>query len=191
MNGKQLGSVTVAVLAASLLLQQSAQPSDRSMQSLRHSCPDKSYVRISARMPEHDSFPNVELRLTDGHKRSAGYGPVTAPIPHSSYRRIIEIADAPQRSKAVAVEICDASPGSYELLVHEHGREFYVLTLSGSAASGSLLQPLNRFAQGDRTCLYRFTFEIAANSVHIDWTDELGKPIDRRSGQDVPCESVH
>jgi hypothetical protein len=154
------------------------------------SCPDEQFIRISARVPEQDIFPDVELQLVDGHGRGIGYAASGTRIPHSIYGRVIEFPDHPRGSKEVVIMVCAASPGSYELLVHERKRESYVLNIWASSPAGSLMQPLNRYGQDGRTCRYRFFFEIEASSVKIAWTDASGKPFHRREGENVPCEVV-
>jgi hypothetical protein len=189
--GKCAVVALVSLLGCLLILPGIASAADLSGKGLDiGSCPDEQFIRISARVPEQDVFPDVELRLVDGHGRSRGSRATGPSIPHSAYGRVVEFPDHPRGSKAVVIMVCDASPGSYELMVHETKREFYVLNLWGSSPGGSLHQPLNRYGQGDRTCRYTFLFEISANSARIDWTDTSGKVFNRTAGEDVPCEVV-
>jgi hypothetical protein len=184
----RVGCVVAAALAAYLAVSQSARASNHAGDPLEYSCPDKPYLELSASLPGHAAFPEVELQVMDGQRRTTGFGDSTKRIPRSSYRRLVEIPDAPDNSKAVAIEICDAKPDSYELLVLEKKQESYILTLRGVAASGTHSATMPRFAQPERTCRYRFVFAIMSDSIRLEWTDKFGKPIG--AGADVPCEIV-
>ena len=129
-------------------------------ESLAFQCFDKPFVSVSARTRGRDTVPVVGLSLSDPLGRRQGEGVHSRKIPTSKYGEVVEVRSAPQRSKALAIEICDAKQGVYELRVEEHGSETYVLDVSGQAPdtdkTDSLL--LHHIAVKGRTRNYKFTF---------------------------------
>jgi hypothetical protein len=99
--------------------------------SLRYSCFDHPFLSVSAQVAEHEAFPDVDLRLTDPKGRNTGNGRQDRPIPNSHYGKIVEMPKHPERSKAVAVEVCDAIEGRYSFTVSEHGRGDYIVSVGG------------------------------------------------------------
>jgi hypothetical protein len=85
--------------------------------SLRFSCFDLPYLSVSAHVPGRRSFPNVELQLTDQSGRRAGIGKYDSRIPNSRYGKTAEIPKVPDRSKAIAIEVCGARAGRYAFTV--------------------------------------------------------------------------
>jgi len=177
-----------ALFGSTFLFGNVAWAGEASDEPRRYSCVNKPYVGITVRTPGHDSFPAIDLRLTDDQRRTAGYNANKARIPNSTYHRVIEIPESPHLSKVVAVEVCSAKQGSYELLVSEHSHAQYILTLTGAAASGSPSLMLHSTAQEGRVCLYRFTFAIKENDVVLEWVDDSGSPF--KMGEYVPCTVV-
>src|SRR5450755_1716367 len=90
-------------------------------QSLRYSCLDKPFLTVSAYTAGHASFPDVALRLIDPLGRSSGTGSQAKRIPKTQYGRAIEMPKYATRSKAIAVEVCEAIQGDYLVMVSEHG----------------------------------------------------------------------
>lgn len=147
-------------------------------QSLRFSCFDDPFLSVSVSAPLHDSFVNIELGLVDRDGQSAGSGHHSHSIPRSQYGKVVEIPSHPERSKAVAVEICGAKPGAYLISVSEHGNFDYRLTVSGDDGTGSNegneTQPVNLHTDGDRMCHFRFNFRTSKGKVAIQWLDSTG-----------------
>jgi hypothetical protein len=155
-------------------------------QLLYFSCFDKPYVGVIARNPQRDAFPDIELRLMDPEGRTAGYGSHKSTIPNSHYARVIEIPSVPSLSKAVAVEVCGASQGQYELTVREGADFSYILAArSGGGNITDETQGLNRVAQTGRTCQYKFTFTLQDGHARLKWIDQDGSPYG--PGDEVPC----
>lgn len=77
--------------------------------SLRFACSNDPFLSVSVSSPRHDRFLNIELELVDPAGRKVGYSDENHPIPRSQYGKVVEIPSHPERSKAVAVEICGAS----------------------------------------------------------------------------------
>jgi len=150
-------------------------------QSLRFSCFDDPFLSVSVSAPLHDSFVNIELGLVDREGRSAGSGHHSHSIPKSQYGKVVEIPSHPERSKAVAVEVCGAMPGAYLISVSEHGNFNYRLTVSGDDGTrsneGNEAQPVNLHAEGDRMCHFRFNFRSSKGKVAIQWLDSTGRPL--------------
>jgi len=145
--------------------------------SLEYSCLKSPFIGVSAYSPRHDGFPDVELSLTDPRGRNAGKDQHGVSIPHNQYGRIVEIPKSPEMSRSVALEVCDAVTGRYILTVTEHGRAEYHIDVKGyDGKSGNLQHSLNRRADGDRTCQYRFRFLMAEGEVKIDWLTKLTSP---------------
>jgi hypothetical protein len=150
--------------------------------SLSRSCLKSPFIGILAYSTRHLGFPDVELNLTDSHGRNAGEDQHGVSIPHSQYGRIVQIPKLPEMSSGVGLEVCDAVTGRYILSVTEHGHAEYHIDVQGyDGKDGNILHMLNRRANGDRTCQFRFRFLIAEGDVRIDWLDETDHPL-----SDVP-----
>jgi hypothetical protein len=159
-------------------------------ESLIFSCLDSPFLSVSASTPDHRDFPRVELQLTDTLGRSTGYGQHSHPIPDSSYRRVVELPDLPERSKALAVEVCNATVGNYDLTVSEESTGPYRLSVRGVApgldGETRILHPV---PQEGRICRYRFTFSLTERGANIHWLDEAGNVIESHT-RDAPCIPV-
>ena len=142
----------------------------KSRQSLRYSCSNKPFLSVSAYTAGHANFPDVELRLIDPLGRSSGNGSDGKRIPKTQNGRVIEIPKNAKRSKAIAVEVCDAMQGDYLVVVSEHGKEEYGLGISandggtGNEAMGSAFHSLP-----NRTCKFQFRFLMKDHSVTLRW----------------------
>jgi hypothetical protein len=160
-------------------------PKPEYSESLHYSCLYSPFLSISAHSRRHDNFPAVELRLIDPLQRHAG-DIVDAPqIPKSHYGKIVEIPRRPEISKAVAIEICDATPGQYLITVSEHVRTEYVISVTGDGETQNLYI---RNPEESRTCRYRFYFSIADGKAAIRWLDHSNHPM--RFAQQPDCDSV-
>jgi hypothetical protein len=150
-------------------------------ESIRFSCLDSRFLRVSAHVPKHDRFPDVELQLTDELGQQAGDGKYNRRIPHSQYGRITELPKMPNRSKAVAVEVCDAKPGRYLFSVSEHGNAPYRISVTGgdgtSSNTGNETQIIYRQPSGDRGCRFSFDFFLTDGKVTIRWLDKEKHPL--------------
>lgn len=145
--------------------------------SLRQSCSDAPFLSITASAPRHDSFVNVELGLVDPKGRTAGMDRGDS-IPRSQYGKIVELPLHPERSKVIAIEICDAVPGTYLISIAEHGDFDYRLTVTGDAGptSDSFSEPVNLHADGYRLCRFRFNFRMIKRNAAIEPLDKTGRP---------------
>ena len=157
--------------------------------SLRFSCLNSGFLSVSAHTPQHDGFPDVDLRLVDPLGRTAGAGRNERPIPSSQYGKIFEIRQQPQKSRAVAVEICDAIPGRYVITILEHSDAEYRVTVRGEGArktgmEGLILYPA---AEGNRTCRYKFDFVPKQKEV-ARWLDDRDRPL--RPWEQPACSPI-
>jgi len=144
--------------------------SSKSRQSLRYSCLGKPFLSVSAYAAGHASFPDVDLRLIDPLGRSSGNGSEGKRIPKTQYGRVIEIPKNAKQSKAIAVEVCEAMQGDYVVVVSEHGKEEYGLSIraddggSGNGGMGSAFYPVQ-----NRTCKFELRVLMEYHSVKLRW----------------------
>jgi hypothetical protein len=139
------------------------------------SCLGRPFVSVAAMTPRRDGFPAVELVLTDPLGRTAGAGLHGKQIPESSYGNIVEIPRHPQRSKARAVEVCNAEQGIYEVKVEELAIDPYLLVANGDGdvdkADSAIL---NHIGRKGRIRRYRFKVTIKDRQVTLSWLDAQG-----------------
>lgn len=158
-------AVIIAAIAAHAGNTKRVEPKPRP--SLRFSCLKKPFLSVSLHTPKHDRFPDVELRLIDPRGRS-GDGAGANRIPKSQSGRVIEMPGQPY--KAVAVEVCDAIPGAYALIVSQHGGERYRIGVSGhDGGLGNDAMGYDLDAHPDRTCRYWFRFSMGP--VKVRWLE--------------------
>jgi hypothetical protein len=161
----------------------------RSGLGFRLSCFERPFLSVSAHTARHGSFPHVDLRLVDPLGRTAGNGNHSSRIPNSNYGQTLEIPFHPGRSKAVALQICNATPGRYVLVVSEHGKENYYISVEGDdGREANIYERLWLHSDEDRTCQYKFRFVMRNSTVAIRWLDEDGHPLG--PGQRPMCEPV-
>jgi hypothetical protein len=143
--------------------------------SLAFSCLGKLFVSVSASTPNHESIPAIGLALSDPVGRTAGFAIKRGDIPDSSYGPVIEIPKLPQRSRALALEICNAEQGLYEIKVTEFGDKPYQLTVrgAGDAKNNSALALYHDSRKG-RVRHYRFVFRIEGDQMILKWLDTDG-----------------
>jgi hypothetical protein len=144
--------------------------------SLGFSCLRRSFISVTASTSKRDRFPLVQLELTDPSERTTGKGARGSVIPSSRYAEIVELPSAPDRSKAIAVEVCDAEQGIYVLRVHELGHEPYLLSVRGMGpAENNETLVLHHLAQEGRTRSYKFIFKIEDRHLIVRWLDDQGQ----------------
>jgi hypothetical protein len=145
-------------------------------ESLALHCFEKSFLSVSARTRSRDVIPTVKLSLTDPLGRRQGELARSPQIPTSSYGEIVQIPRLPDRSRALAIEVCDAEQGVYQLKVEEHGDEPYVLDVTAQAPNAGIIPSLllHHIAREGRIGHYRFTLKIAKEKVDIRWLDQAG-----------------
>jgi len=169
------------VLAAFTALAKAEQANPPYSESLRFSCFDKPFLSISAHSPKHDRFPDIQLEVTDGLGQRAGYGNYQRRIPESHYGKIAEIPKAPDRSRAVAVEVCNAKPGRYTFTVSEHGNFPYRISVTRDDGTGSNTGNETRIicwqSNEDRVCRLSFDFLVSGGKVTIRWLDKENHPL--------------
>ena len=168
----RLALVTMFLIAIRISLAgDSAQPKE----SLRFSCLGRSFVSVAAMAPRRDGFPAVELVLTDPLGRTTGEGSHGKQIPESSYGDILEIPQHAERSKARAVEVCDAEQGVYEIKVEELATGPYLLVASANGATDNGDSAiLNHIGRKGRIRQYRFRFAIRDRKLTLNWLDAQG-----------------
>lgn len=145
-------------------------------ESLALHCLEKPFVSVSVRTRSRDVVPTVKLSLTDPLGRRQGERARSPQIPTSTYGEIVQIPSLPDRSKALAIEVCDAEQGVYKLRVEEHGDEPYVLDVTAQAPNAGTIPSLllHHIAKEGRIGHYRFTLRITKKQVDIRWLDQAG-----------------
>jgi hypothetical protein len=146
-------------------------------ESLALHCFEKPFVSASVRTRSRDVVPAVKLSLTDPLGRSQGERTRSPQIPASSYGEVVQIPRLPDRSRALAIEVCDAEQGVYKLRVEEHGDEPYVLDVTAEAPNADITPSLllHHIAQKGRIGHYRFRLRITNGQVDIKWLDRAGQ----------------
>lgn len=146
--------------------------------SLQYSCLTKLFLSVSAYTPGHRSFPHVELRMIDPLGRTSGSGIKNGRIPKSQSGRIFEAPSLPDSSKAVAAEVCEASPGDYQIVVSEHSGGEYGLAVrvnNGEKQGDDNESMSSTFSSlPGRTCTYQFRFKIEGGLVAVRWLAHTG-----------------
>ena len=144
--------------------------------SLAFSCLDSPFISFFAAGPAHRTFPAVSLSLIDPLGRSGGSGTKNDAIPDSHYGPVVEIPEHPEYSKSLALEICNAEQGVYEVKVTELGNEPYVLGVRASAKheNGETLL-LHHTSEKERIRQYRFRFRIEEKGLTLGWLDKDDK----------------
>jgi len=86
--------------------------------------------------------------------------------------------NAPERSKSLALEICNAKQGVYEVNVTELGSEPYLLGVRGNAKTdnGATLS-LQHISEKGRIRHYRFIFRIEEKRLILNWLDKDDKEL--------------
>lgn len=139
-------------------------------QSLLYSCLKQPLLRVSATTAGHDSFPDVEVRLVDPLGRSSGNPRKGKRIPKTQYGRVIEVPDHPTKSKAIAVEVCEAIQGDYIVIVSGHKKEEYGLRVNADdGGTGNEGMSSTFYSRPDRTCKFEFRFLMQDHSVTLRW----------------------
>ena len=138
------------------------------------SCLGSPFISLYAAGPEHKTFPAVGLTLTDPVWHSGGYGIKRNTIPQSRYARVVEIPKAPERSKSLAFEICNAKQGVYEVEVTELGDGPYLLGIMGNAKTenSESLGDLHHIAEKGHVRRYKFIFRIEGKRLSLRWLDK-------------------
>jgi hypothetical protein len=148
----------------------------RNKESLALHCSEKPFLSVSVRTRNRDVVPAIKLSLTDPLGRWQG-DPARSPrIPDSSYGEIVQIPNLPDRSRARAIEVCDAEQGVYKLGVEEVGDEPYVVDVTADAPNADTVPSLllHHIAQKGRIGHYQFRLRITDGQVNIKWLDRTG-----------------
>ena len=141
---------------------------------LSYSCSDERFLSVSASTSDRSSIPSVELTLTDPSLRTQGREAHGDQIPTARYGEIAEIPKQPQSSKALAVEVCNAEIGVYEIKMSEHGSSHYSLTVQGENGTSSESLLLHHISQEGRTRRYRFVLKTTNGKLSLRWLDSEG-----------------
>lgn len=145
-------------------------------ESMVYVCDEKPFLSVAARTKDRDVFPTVDLSISDPAHRTQGERRSGAKIPESRYGRVVQIPKMPQHSKALAIEICNAEQGPYELTVEEHGNGAYVLAVSGSDDTRDTNElVLYHIAKEGRILHYEFTFRADPKQIVVNWLDPTGQ----------------
>jgi len=139
------------------------------------SCLDKPFVSVSGSTKDHESIPALGLSVTDPLSRTDGFVSKRGNIPDSTYGPVIEIPNLPERSRALAFEICNAEQGVYEIKISELGDEAYRLSVSGRGSTkNDEALVLHHVSQEGRIRHYRFIFRIEGDKLILRWLDRDG-----------------
>jgi len=144
--------------------------------SLETQCENSSFLSISARTRTRETAPHVELLLRDSSGRVQGQGVRIGEIPMSRYAEIVQLPRDPQKSRALAIEVCNAEVGLYEIEIKEKGTEPYVLDVTASGEGQNIQSMfLHHIARNGVTRRYRFVFRRDNASAILRWLDENGE----------------
>jgi hypothetical protein len=142
-------------------------------QPLRLSCFDQPFLAVEFSTLRRDTFPSLELRLTDPIGRSAGVGRNAPRIPSSQYGRTFISKERP--FKSLAAEVCNAIQGDYEVNVTEldAGSQYRFSVAGNDGKTGNLAQSAWVVTSG-RRCRYKIRFKFRYNIVSLYWLDDSG-----------------
>jgi len=116
-----LTSARMALCLAVVSVTTTAQDHPRNIpDSLEFHCFDLPFVGIYARTRNRDTVPAVQLQLTDPLGRTAGKNPGSGKIPDSTYGEVVQLPGRSLQSKALALEVCNASEGIYKITIGRH-----------------------------------------------------------------------
>jgi hypothetical protein len=101
-------------------------------------------------------------------------------IPKSQYSEVVELPKRPNRSEVLAIEICNASQGTYRLKMEETGTQPYRISVRGTGPNIIASQDLRHSSENGRVRSYYFSYWIENGEAHIQWLDEAGRPQDER-----------
>ncbi len=150
-------------------------PSSEVRKSLGFQCIDHHFVGVYARTKARDVPPHLQLTVTDPMGRMQGEkAERTATIPNSFYGAVFRVPEHPELSTGLAVEICDAMTGTYEITVKEQGSEPYVLdvTGAGNVIEGANSQLLHHIPKPGRVLHYKFLYRVEEKRVVVRWLDD-------------------
>jgi hypothetical protein len=159
------------------------QSSSRVVESLALQCDEKEFIRVSARAREPNVIPAVDLTLSDPSRRMQGKDVHGTLVPESQYGPVVEIPGMPDRSTVLAIEICNAEQGVYDIGVKEHGSEAYVLAVTAIDPETHDTLLLLHIAEAGRIRHYRFRFKLEKKQ------DDARESTQRRQKAcgDFPC----
>lgn len=143
--------------------------------SLLFSCLDKPFLSISASRPSHDALPPVSISVSDPSGRTVGPEPRQDKLSTATYGPVIQIPKMPQRSIAIAVEVCGATQGLYDITITETGKARYRLTADASipdAQTEALI--LRHIGRPGRMWHYKVSFRREGDKVILRWLDKNG-----------------
>jgi len=172
-------TVLILMMAVSSPLK-SQNPQSKSLEPLLGYCFDLPSRSVTVHTPTRDSSPAIMLLLTDPLGRTAGESSSGRRIPDSSYGAINQIPNRPNvHSRALAVEVCNAKEGIYEIRVDEKSSERYALEISAEspAAGNGVSLLLHHIARKDRTRTYHFVFRVENHILVLRWIDSHGHEI--------------
>jgi hypothetical protein len=171
------GFIIFLGVSSSLLSQDSSREARK---SFGFSCLRKPFVSVSASTPKRDRAPSVQLQLTDPSGRTKGNGTRGLKIPSSRYGEVVQIPNAPNSSRAIAIEVCDAEQGTYEFHVREAGIQPYLLEVRGMGDTDNIeTLALHHVALDGRRRSYKFIFKIDGRHVTVRWLDDAGQELQR------------
>jgi hypothetical protein len=131
------------------------------------------------------------MQLVDPFGHGAGRGITSKRLAGSRYGRIVELPKRSDKSKAVAVEVCNAKTGGYVITASEHTTTDYLLKVRGDAGEfgdESVSDVIYvRHPTGGRTCSYRFAFSWGNRKVAIRWLNSENQFLP--FGEKPDCES--
>jgi hypothetical protein len=143
--------------------------------SLLFSCLERPFVSISASRPNHDALPPVSISVSDPSGRTVGPEPRQDNDWEATYGPVIQIPKMPQRSIAIAAEVCGATEGVYNITVTESGKGRYRLTADASIPNAQAEALILRHAgRPGRVWHYKVEFRREGDKVVLRWLDKNG-----------------
>ena len=168
--------IAMLIFAATALVAPAANGHLEDRYSLQNQCQDASFLSVSARKRTRKTVPDVALLLRDSSGRIQGQGAPSDEIPMSRYGEIVQLPKDPHETRELAIEVCNAQLGIYDIEIKEKGTDAYVLDVTGSGAgqdTESLL--LHHYARKGITRHYRFVFRRDKGGAVLRWLDEDGE----------------
>jgi len=179
MNVNQLIALMVSMTVAGCSATFAQDNSSQARETLALQCIGKPFLEVSARARTQNTLPHVKLSLRDSLGRAQGENSSDLQIiPDSVYGTVVQIRSHPEYSTVLAIEVCNAEQGIYEIGAKEDGAESYVLDVTGTGDTEnrqSLL--LHHIPQPGRVLHYRFKFKIENRQVILTWLNKKGEEV--------------
>ncbi|MGO8795865.1 MAG: hypothetical protein ACLQLC_13665 [Candidatus Sulfotelmatobacter sp.] len=151
------------------------QRSDGVVESLAAQCDEKPFLSVAAHTRERNVIPTIDLTLSDPSHRMQGKDVRGTVIPESRYGGVVQIPSMANRSTVLAIEVCNAERGVYEIQVKEHGDEPYGLDVTAIDPETHETMLLHHIAQDGRVLRYKFIFKLDGKKHPARETSKCGE----------------